>query len=69
MVQLARERSVHRTDRKHCRARQPKSVFLCCGSVGIVLTIAGGIMLGVGQHRQKAEEHLRSEEEDKEDYM
>ena len=46
----------HSTGHTQCQLRRnkkPKPVFICCGSVGLVFTAAGAIVLGIGRNRQK----------------
>lgn len=33
------------------RGKLPRPIFICCGSIGVILTILGGIILGIGQQK------------------
>ena len=53
MMYVIRGGPVHRHANTLGRGKLPRPVFICCGSVGVVMTITGGIVLGVGQKKPK----------------
>ncbi len=50
---VIRDGPIHRHARRFPRGKMPKTFFLCCGSVGVVLAVTGGIFLALGQQRDQ----------------
>ena len=50
---VIRDGPVHRHSQSVRRGKLPRPMFMCCGSVGLILTISGGVVLGMGQQRYK----------------
>ena len=53
MYSVVRNGPVHRHASHLRRGKLPRPVFICCGSVGVTLTVIGGIVLGIGQRQFK----------------